>query len=136
MPTLADLKLQAEFDIPFNTKRDDWPCVGWRVRFSKVNKTGPVGPIVEFEHFTGTGIYKDAAVARRSAPPDPVEILHCIAMDGRAVDQTFEDWACEFGYDPDSRKAEKIYKACIDNGRKLALILSPELIEELAALEY
>ena len=56
MLTLADLKLKAEFGIPFNTFRDDWKCVGWRVRFSRINSTGHAGPVVEFEYFTGVGI--------------------------------------------------------------------------------
>lgn len=28
--------------------------------------------------------------------------------------ETFEDWADTFGYDTDSRKAERIYRACVD----------------------
>jgi hypothetical protein len=32
--------------------------------------------------------------------------------DAQAGEQTFEDFCAEFGYDPDSRKAEKTWQAC------------------------
>lgn len=31
----------------------------------------------------------------------------------------FENWASEYGYDTDSRKAESIYQACLDIALKL-----------------
>jgi len=67
--------------------------------------------------------------------PDPIEILWAVARDGDALDQTFEDWASDFGYDTDSRKAEKIYRACQDNALRLKKILSTDKIETLRALE-
>lgn len=45
-----------------------------------------------------------------SGEPTAEEILNCVAMDYSEED--FEDWCGEYGYDTDSRKAEKVYKAC------------------------
>lgn len=44
--------------------------------------------------------------------PKTDDILYCIYSDITSYEnaQDFEDWACEFGYDTDSRKAEAIYK--------------------------
>lgn len=67
--------------------------------------------------------------------PDAIEILNCIARDGDALEFTFEDWANDFGYDDDSRKAKKIYRARQDNALRLRKILSKEKIEELKALD-
>lgn len=67
--------------------------------------------------------------------PDPIEILWAIARDGDALESTFEDWASEYGYDSDSRKAEKIYRACQDGALRLKKILSPEHIETLRNLD-
>lgn len=47
--------------------------------------------------------------------PDIVEVLACMVMDTCAFYNgctDFEDWADEFGYDNDSREAERIYHAC------------------------
>jgi len=43
----------------------------------------------------------------------------------------FEDFAGEFGYDKDSIKAEKIYKACLFNGVKFHKLFSDEDIEQI-----
>ena len=46
-------------------------------------------------------------------PPSALDILHCIRLDN-PHDETFENWCSEYGYDTDSRKAEKMYRACIE----------------------
>lgn len=135
--TLADYGLTVEFDIPADCKKDGtWQCVAWRCRFTQLNTTSLMRSIVEFTYYTGTGIYKNARVARRSSPPNPLEILHAIALDAQAINMTFEEWASDFGYDSDSRKAEAIYKECIASGKKLQSILTPAQIEEIANLEF
>ena len=81
-----------------------------------------------------------AQIASRAAfkanwTPDPIEILWAIARDGDALESTFEDWASDLGYDADSRKAEKVYRACQDNALRLKKILSADKIELLKGLE-
>jgi len=46
------------------------------------------------------------------AEPTAEEVLHCLAMDALTCEHAwnFEDWAAELGYDPDSRKAEAVYR--------------------------
>lgn len=68
--------------------------------------------------------------------PDPLEILWAIARDGDAMQSTFEDWCSEYGYETDSRKAEKIYRACQDNALRLRKILSADKIQEIAQLDF
>lgn len=59
-------------------------------------------------------------VGGKPIEPDLADVLHSLASDCDVLDySTFEEWAPEFGYDPDSRKAEGIYRECI----KLALAL-------------
>lgn len=57
--------------------------------------------------------------------PTPEEVLDCLASDASGIDnsRTFEDWANEYGYDTDSRKAEKIYTACQRETKKLHAFL-------------
>lgn len=48
---------------------------------------------------------------------------------------TFEDFCSEFGYDADSRKAEKIYKAVLDEWRNVQILFSDEELEELREIQ-
>ena len=46
-------------------------------------------------------------------PPSAMDILYCIMLDNPR-DESFENWCADLGYDEDSRRAERIYRACID----------------------
>jgi hypothetical protein len=63
----------------------------------------------------GEGITKD---------PTAYDVLYCLIADASGIDSGFEDWAREFGYDTDSRKAEGIYKTIQDNTKKLRKFLA------------
>lgn len=57
-------------------------------------------------------------------PPTLKDILYCLVQDSDVINyRDFEDWADNIGYNPDSRKDEKIYQACM----KIALTLSNSL---------
>lgn len=45
---------------------------------------------------------------------DPIaaDVLFCLVSDAQAGDQSFEDFASDFGYDVDSRKAEATWRTC------------------------
>lgn len=52
--------------------------------------------------------------------PDFADVLSSLVMDAGVLDSSsFEDWASEFGYDTDSRTAEKLYRACLEIALKL-----------------
>ena len=53
--------------------------------------------------------------------PELGEVLDCLLADawGLANSRSFEDWAAELGYDEDSRKAEKTYRAVERQTRQL-----------------
>ena len=57
-----------------------------------------------FDFFQGYGIEHD---------PDVDGVLDCLLSDSQAGGQTFEEFCGDFGYDPDSRKAEATHKACV-----------------------
>lgn len=59
--------------------------------------------------------------------PEFADVLHSLASDASVIDYgSFEDWAREFGYDTDSRKAETIYRACLEIALKLRNALGDE----------
>lgn len=65
--------------------------------------------------------------------PTVEEVLNSIAMDSVSYlnGDSFEDFCSEFGYDTDSRRAEKTYNAVIRQGEKAENFLGSKLMMEL-----
>jgi hypothetical protein len=66
-----------------------------------------------------------------SSEPEAQDVLSCLVSDSYGLDQPFEDWASDLGYDPDSRKAEKIFNTCKKQTEKLKRFLGEKLFEEI-----
>jgi hypothetical protein len=60
--------------------------------------------------------------------PELEGVLDCLASDVSSVvcARHFEEWARDLGYDTDSRRAEAIYKSCLEITRKLKRIFVDE----------
>jgi hypothetical protein len=69
--------------------------------------------------------------------PQAEGLIECLIQDTRSAFDysSFEDWADCFGYDQDSRKAEKIYQACKKNAKKLLKCLGMSKDRFLKATE-
>ena len=68
-------------------------------------------------------------------PPGIDDILASLALDAGAVDYAdFDQWASEYGYEPDSRKAFRTYKACLDVGLKLRAGLGETIFNRVREL--
>lgn len=53
--------------------------------------------------------------AKPIPPPALADVLYSLVSDSDVLDYaTFEDWAVAFGYETDSRAAEKTYRACLE----------------------
>lgn len=75
------------------------------------------------------------AKAKEKYRPDLVDVLGCLLSDASALDHSsFEDWANEFGYDTDSRKAARTYNACVQTGVELREILGIDRFNTLRDL--
>lgn len=69
---------------------------------------------------------------------DNINAFQCFVSDALSAKESFEYFCSEFGYDTDSRKAERIYKACEKHLRKLERVFTGDiydLINELQELE-
>ena len=87
---------------------------GWEHNAFRVTFTGPEGSTI-FPWRQGIGIKED---------PKPAEVLACVAGDYHStVGALFEQWADNFGFDSDSRKAEAAYNACRAFGPDLRTLL-------------
>lgn len=65
--------------------------------------------------------------------PDCADVLNCAAMEAASYDDhgRFEEWAAEFGLNPDSRRAEQAWKAIGVASERLARFLGPDLYRKL-----
>jgi hypothetical protein len=68
--------------------------------------------------------------------PQLADVVHSLLSDGEAYFDaaTFEDWAANYGYDPDSRKAEEIFRKCDAIGRELSRGIPAETLSKLRAI--
>lgn len=98
------------------TPRDDWDRGSrhWKVTLSRPDYAYPGHRrTLTVPFHTGSGL--------GPKPPKAVQVLACLLLDatGVAWGQSFEDWAGEYGYDTDSRKAEETYRQVIRQTEEL-----------------
>lgn len=74
---------------------------------------------------------KELASKKKSAVPSVYDVLACLA---KYDPGTFEDFCSDYGYDEDSRTAERIYFAVQKEYTQLARLFTPEQMEELAEI--
>lgn len=67
-------------------------------------------------------------------PPTAEEVLECLKPD-ITIGVSFHEFCSEFGYDEDSRRAEKTYNNTLEQTKKLKAWLGPERFEELEGLD-
>jgi hypothetical protein len=63
---------------------------------------------------------------------DTTDVIYSLVMDSDALNYpTYEEWASEFGYDPDSRKGEAIYRQCLEIALKLRSAIGEDGLKRL-----
>ncbi len=100
-------------------------------------KSGPMSvhtaEAIEFECEEGRHAHK-ISISRISIPPID-DVLHSLVMDYSVIDHAnFESWASDYGYDFDSREAERIYKACMDIALQMRVIFGDVNMAKLQEL--
>lgn len=77
-------------------------------------------------------VYFSQGSAHTEAPDLP-DVLDCLASDALGVEavSSFEEWANEYGYDVDSRKAEKTYQETLQEAQNLLVLLGSEAYAQL-----
>lgn len=71
-----------------------------------------------------------------SKAPSAADVLSCLLSDASVEDATsFEDWCSDYGYDTDSRSAEKTYRDCLFQTKELRAFLG-ENFESLRGKEH
>jgi hypothetical protein len=69
--------------------------------------------------------------------PETRDVISSLLMDGDVVQYGgFEDWASNYGYDTDSRKAEQTYRACLEIGLKIRAAIGNEMFEKMLEVAH
>ena len=71
---------------------------------------------------------RELKIKKAEAVPSAYDVLACLT---KYDPGTFEDFCCDFGYDEDSRTAERIYFAVQKEYNELCRIFTAEQLEEL-----
>lgn len=78
-------------------------------------------------------VYFSMGSGHHGKQPEAGDVLDCLASDASSVEnaQSFEDWAGDYGYDTDSRKAHKTYTVCKRKAERLRKFLGEESYKAL-----
>lgn len=87
-------------------------------------------------HTFGEGWATQTDGTRDTKKPIPApsigDVMQSLARDSDVLEYgDFDQWASEFGYDADSRKAESIYRTCVEIATKLRAGLGGHLLDEI-----
>ena len=119
------MKTEFNFEsIPFSAKWDGTRIIdGWAHNAWTVKVHGE-----EFPFDMRIGL-----VDKQGNPrvPDIKTVTYCLLSDMRAGDLPFEEFGSEFGYDEDSRKADALWKRCLNIAVKIESLFSPDEIEAM-----
>jgi hypothetical protein len=78
-------------------------------------------------------VYFSMGYGHKGAKPKAEDVLDCLASDAGSIENGsgFEDWCSYLGYETDSRKAEKIFKTCEHQAKRLNAFLGSDLYEQI-----
>lgn len=78
-------------------------------------------------------VYFSKGLGLGGKPPEVDEVLDCLASDASGAENagSFEEWCSEYGYDTDSRKAERTYRTIEKQAAKLKALLGDAAYEQL-----
>ena len=103
-------------------KRDEWQqsANGFRVRMTAHGRR------MELDFFMGNAI---------TGVPQAEDVLDCLQSDSSVMGMDFEEWCGDLGYDPDSRKAEKMYRETDRQARRVFRFMGREMFDEFQEVE-
>ena len=79
---------------------------------------------VHFEGYAMSSPYTQGSAY--DAPPKADSVLYSLASDASGADATFEDFCSDYGYDNDSRTAERTWDACRETELQLRRMFGPK----------
>lgn len=148
---IREAGIEAKFRfIPFcfsRNSKEGIPSLNWKVLLRKNGKrmlsvdytkgcghcTAPSSDKKGIEEECNSGEWNEIKVK----DPTIAEVMCSLALDSSIIDyEGFDEWARVYGYDSDSRKAEKIYFECLKTAQVLMVNLGLETLRYLQSLCY
>lgn len=72
------------------------------------------------------------ALPKQPIKPNTLDVIYSLLLDADVLNSdSYEDWASNTGFDPDSRKGEKLYKQALEIALKLRNALGETVLNEL-----
>ena len=107
--TLTSRRVSRNPDMADSDSTDHWKCI--------LDRAGT--PFVR--------LFFSKGYAHHGAQPELDEVLDCLASDATGIEnaRSFDEWCGEYGYDTDSRRAERTYKLCCKQAERLRNLLGP-----------
>ena len=99
----------------------DWPCSAWQVQFRRQ------GHRMTVPFYTGTA---------HLDPPTAADVMSCLLLDSSWADYDFGEFCEELGYDPDSRRAEKLHIAVTRQTTRLRGFLTEREVDVLGRIQH
>jgi hypothetical protein len=127
--TMACERTDANPNMSESRDMDHWKCLIQRYGQRRRNHGKP-GSTTGKSRMTLTF---SQGYGHKGAEPKLADVLDCLASDAAGAEnaQDFEEWCSEYGYDPDSRKAEKTYNTVEHQAARLKTFLGDDLYNEL-----
>jgi hypothetical protein len=70
--------------------------------------------------------------SRKPIEPNALDVIYSLMADADVLNEfSYEDWAANTGYDPDSRKGEALYRSCLEIALKLRNGIGEKALAEL-----
>jgi hypothetical protein len=114
-------------------RMDNWKCLLVRTFETETLYTDKTGESKPRTYTARMTVHFSKGFGLKGAEPTAAEVLDCLASDAAGIEnaRSFEDWCSEYGYDTDSRRAEKTFKTCEHQASRLKTFLGDELFETL-----
>lgn len=105
----------------------------WPLRFDQLQRKAVAS---ECETGRAHRIANGHTIAGKAlSPPTATNIIAALCCDAGVLDYAvFEDWAADLGMDPDSRKGEAMYRACLASALALRAAVGDEKLGALRDL--
>lgn len=126
--TIDTAALPIKIEFVAKTKRDDWECFEWRVKFTSKAGHWSTPYYCGMAHVTKP---KHRWQTPQPKAPSVDDVLHSLILDADAEQENFHDWCANYGYSDDSISALNTYKACLLTATMLRKHLGRETVEAL-----
>jgi hypothetical protein len=118
--TAQGIRLKKVEDLGMKRDDDGWEHFAWRLT---VENWRGGGASYEFPYMQGTA---------HTAKPTLVDIMSALLSDASCVlGRDFGEFCSDLGYDPDSRKAERLYGQIVENNAKVCKLFGTTDLDEL-----